>query len=158
MEIKQRQTAAFALGFVIDAFIVDQISKYLIPETPIPIVEGVSVFSLRLAHSLNPHFAFSVSAPQWLVMAVVLVVLAAVMHRLWQEIRAGARSSYGLALVLGGAFGNIVDRFIHGGVRDFIEVGTPWTGIGSFNLADVCIVVGILLWFYLSRSASTQEA
>ncbi len=148
---EQARHFAFALSVLVDVFLIDQVTKYFSPEAPIPLLGGVSSFSLTLHRSLNTVFAFSIPAPIWLVGLVVAAVLVFVATRWWQEVRSGARSVYGLSLVLGGALGNIVDRFWHGGVLDWIEVRTPFTSTGSFNIADAAIVVGVLLWFYWSR-------
>jgi len=64
----------------------------------------------------------------------------------------------GLGLILGGAMGNLYDRALFGNVRDFIKVTTqvagydvwPWV----FNVADICLVVGVgllLLNFWLDK-------
>jgi signal peptidase II len=69
----------------------------------------------------------------------------------------------GLALILGGAAGNALDRLIHGGVTDFMEVRL-WTYIWpAFNLADSAITIGaaLVLWELLfpgrQRSGSAQR-
>lgn len=157
MRPEQARHLAFTLGLLVDTFVVDQLTKYFSPEAPIHIVGGVSSFSLTLHRSLNSVFAFSIPAPGWLVGVVVAAVLVFVGMRWWKEVVAGAGSAYGLSLVLGGALGNIVDRFWHGGVLDFIEVTTPFTSTGSFNFADAAIVVGVLLWFYLSRLQPAEK-
>ena len=51
----------------------------------------------------------------------------------------------GLALVLGGAIGNLIDRFNHGYVTDFIQVWFGNWAYPSFNVADVGISVGAAL-------------
>ncbi|MCA9960403.1 MAG: signal peptidase II [Anaerolineales bacterium] len=62
----------------------------------------------------------------------------------------------GLALIIGGAAGNLVDRVLVGAVLDFIE--TPWR-VGIFNLADVAINAGMvvsLLGLYWQRPLPTS--
>jgi signal peptidase II len=57
----------------------------------------------------------------------------------------GALSAAGLALLLGGATGNVTDRVMHGGVTDFFEV---WLGSyrwPAFNVADSAIAIGAAL-------------
>ena len=46
-----------------------------------------------------------------------------------------------LGLILGGTTGNLVDRIVHGGVTDFLDLG-PWP---TFNIADSAMVVGVIL-------------
>jgi signal peptidase II len=60
----------------------------------------------------------------------------------------GALAECGLALTLGGAAGNALDRVIHGGVTDLLEVRL-WRYIWpAFNVADSAITIGALLLFY----------
>ncbi len=146
-----KRPLVFGLSMMMDAVLLDQVSKWLILKAS-PVLAG-DVFFLHVGIKwvLNKHFAFSVPAPLWLIGLVVLSVLILVARRWWQEVRAGLASSYGLALVLGGALGNIIDRVRLGGVQDWIEVGIKGWSTSSFNIADVLIVVGVLLWAYLSR-------
>ena len=58
---------------------------------------------------------------------------------------ASACSSWALALILGGAIGNVVDRLLHGHVIDFIQVHAGGWYFPSFNVADSAITVGAVL-------------
>jgi signal peptidase II len=67
---------------------------------------------------------------------------------------ASAIHAAGLALLLGGAAGNLTDRIIHGAVTDFLEVWlrflpfplfNPWP---TFNIADAGVTIGAVLLFY----------
>lgn len=146
-----KRPLVFGFSMMMDAVLLDQVSKWLILKAS-PVLAG-DVFFLHVGIKwvLNKHFAFSVPAPLWLIALVVLSVLMLVARRWWQEVRAGLASSYGLALVLGGALGNIIDRVRLGGVQDWIEVGIKGWSTSSFNIADVLIVVGVLWWAYLSN-------
>jgi signal peptidase II len=112
-----------------------------------PIVSNVVV----LVHNQNPGIAFSMfsdSHSGWLT-PLLLLSSAVVMGLLvWILVtcRAGGwLSQCGVALILGGAAGNAVDRLIHGGVTDFIEVGIGTYRWPSFNVADSAISVGAAL-------------
>ncbi len=80
------------------------------------------------------------------VSASASVLLVAVYRRLHATQRSLA---VGLALALGGALGNLVDRMRYGWVIDFIDVYVPWGGRDrhwpTFNVADIAIVVGVVL-------------
>jgi len=52
---------------------------------------------------------------------------------------------FSLALVLGGALGNLIDRFAHGGVVDFIEINIGSTGLPVFNIADMAVSIGMCI-------------
>ncbi len=80
------------------------------------------------------------------VSASASVLLVAVYRRLHATQRSLA---VGLALALGGALGNLVDRMRYGWVIDFIDVYVRWGGREhhwpTFNVADIAIVVGVVL-------------
>ena len=57
----------------------------------------------------------------------------------------GATSQAGFALIAGGAAGNLLDRLLHGGVTDFLELHAGRFFWPAFNLADSAITVGAVL-------------
>jgi signal peptidase II len=118
-------------------------------------VEGwrhqVAANFIYLVHSQNPGVAFGVladSASIWTRVALIagsVVVIAILAWMLVANRSGGALSAAGLALLLGGATGNVTDRIMHGGVTDFFEV---WLGSyrwPAFNVADSAIAIGAAL-------------
>jgi signal peptidase II len=106
---------------------------------------------IYLVHSQNPGVAFGVladTASVWTrtgLIAGSVVVIAILAWMLVASHNGGALSAAGLALLLGGATGNVTDRIMHGGVTDFFEV---WLGSyrwPAFNVADSAIAVGAAL-------------
>ncbi|MBU4532876.1 MAG: signal peptidase II [Eubacteriales bacterium] len=144
-------------ALVIAVLAADQITKQIVvqqltPGTPYPVVEGV----LNLTYILNPGGAFGFLASLELLLLAVTLLVVAVIVTLHLAI---IRSGYGLpvALLLGGAIGNLVDRLRLGAVIDFIDFGF-WP---VFNVADIAIVVGIALLVYRvirSKPDDTGEA
>ncbi len=106
----------------------------------------------NIVHAENPGAAFSMlaSAPP-LVRAVLLVgvsilVMTIVGVMLWRLPKnAGALMSISLALVFGGAFGNLWDRIFRGSVTDFLQVFIGSYEFPSFNVADSAITIGAAL-------------
>jgi len=103
---------------------------------------------IYLVHSQNPGIAFGVladSASNWTRVTLIVgsvVVIAILAWMLVASRSGGALSAAGLALLLGGATGNVTDRIVHGGVTDFFEV---WLGTyrwPAFNIADSAIAIG----------------
>jgi signal peptidase II len=96
-------------------------------------------------HSIG---AFSNSNSSWLAPLLVLSSVAVMVLLVWMIVTGragGALAQCGLALILGGAAGNALDRMIHGGVTDFLEVRL-WTYIWpAFNVADSAITIGAIL-------------
>ena len=125
---------------------VDQLTKYLglalLPAyTPVPILPG---FALQLVYNRGAAYGFFAGQTPWLVGIASLfsVYIMATFHvRCWQT-----PSPLGSRLLLIGALGNLLDRVVHGFVIDFISVGR----FPVFNIADICITVGIGLLIYRS--------
>lgn len=103
----------------------------------------------------NTGAAFSLPAPGWLVVLVLGALVVVVMQQ-WRSPRGeGQLRALPLGLMLGGAFSNVLDRLIRGAVVDFIDLRI-WP---VFNLADVAIVVGALLFvWYAWRTSHGQSA
>lgn len=99
-------------------------------------------------HSKNPGIAFGVfseSSSPWVRPVLILgslVVIAAIAWLLVSSRALSALSASGLALILGGATGNLTDRILHGAVTDFFEVWFGSYRYPSFNVADSAIFLG----------------
>ncbi len=122
-----------------------------------------------LVHNQNPGIAFGVfsdSNSKWLTPLLLLSSAAVIALLVWLLFtgRAGGRlAQAGLALILGGAAGNALDRLIHGGVTDFLEVRLGTYRWPAFNVADSAISIGAalvvieLLFGGRHRSDSTER-
>jgi signal peptidase II len=79
------------------------------------------------------------------VIALSVVALVPVSVLLWRSSRVFSSTSVGLALILGGAIGNLWDRLLHHRVTDFLLFYYRQYEWPAFNFADSAIVVGALL-------------
>jgi len=109
---------------------------------------------LQLTYALNSGVAFSLGAgsrfPFWLFSIVAALVI------LWLLARAKVPhrpQQFALALILGGALGNLVDRITTGLVVDFIEVGIDRYRWPVFNVADSAVTVGVVLFILFGSRA-----
>jgi signal peptidase II len=123
------------------------IERYTSPFFRHSIVSDIVV----LVHSQNPGIAFGVfsnSSSPWLTPLLLLgsgVVMGLLLWMIATGRAGGGIVQCGLALILGGAAGNALDRVIHSGVTDFLEVRL-WTYIWpAFNVADSAITIGAAL-------------
>ncbi len=127
----------------------DRATKYLIERyTNVffrrPIISDIVV----LVHNQNPGIAFGVFSDAnspWRAPVLLLGSLAVMGLLVWILLSgyAGGRlAQSGLALILGGAAGNALDRVIHGGVTDFLEVRLGTYIWPAFNVADSVISIG----------------
>jgi signal peptidase II len=119
-----------------------------VEHVPHPVLGDV----LRFTLAYNPGAAFSTHVgpyQRWLLVTVALAVLA-VLARLYRSTaRLGRLHVAGLALVCGGAVGNLLDRLRSPrGVVDFIDVGFGTTRFWVFNVADVGVSVGAVVLLY----------
>ncbi len=112
-----------------------------------PLIPGL----VTLVNSRNPGIAFGLFADhdsKWLATLLIVVTFGVIALLGWLLAtgRAGGRlSETGLALILGGALGNLVDRVLFGRVTDFIELQLGRFRWPAFNLADSAITIGAVL-------------
>jgi len=106
---------------------------------------------IYLIHSRNPGIAFSLFADSTspalriLLITGAVAILAILAWLLVAGKNMRSLNAAGLALLLGGATGNVTDRIIHGGVTDFIEVFFGSYRYPAFNVADSAITIGAVL-------------
>jgi len=111
----------------------------------------------HLVDSRNPGIAFSflagLSSPALRVILVggSLIIIAVITWLLVASRSISKLNAAGLALLLGGATGNVTDRILHGAVTDFLEVylhflpGQTFNPWPAFNVADSAITIGAIL-------------
>ena len=106
---------------------------------------------IYLVHSRNPGIAFGVLADsaslltRVILIAGTLVVMGVLAWLLVAGKTAGAMGNASLALLLGGAAGNVADRIFHGAVTDFFEIWFGTYHYPAFNVADSAITIGAVL-------------
>jgi signal peptidase II len=151
VDTARRRAASFLFGLAAIAWALDRSTKiwaeHTLPGDPIDLIDGV----LRLRFTTNSGGAFSLFQDiPWFFVAVSaaiasLIVVTAFRH---SDVMVGSA----LGLVLGGALGNLTDRFVRGSgslgdVVDFIDLHV-WP---VFNLADSAIVVGAVMLALATR-------
>lgn len=142
---------------------VDQYSKWLVLAT-LQFGETVVMtpfFNWTL--TFNPGAAFSFLAAaggwqRWLFTLLGLGVSAWVVVVLRQSLQQRLLS-FGLSLLLGGALGNVIDRFRFGAVVDFIQLHVGDYYWPAFNVADsaICVGVGLILWTQLRQEPAAAS-
>jgi signal peptidase II len=143
----------YILGFLaLGVLALDQASKFAVEKyTSIGSLDVLIPGVLNLVHTSNPGVAFGLLADSptpWLSSVLILFSVAVIALLLWLLAtgRAGGwLGQTGLALILGGAAGNVFDRFLRHSVTDFIDFHIGSHHWYTFNLADSAIVVGASL-------------
>ena len=152
-------------GLAAAVFALDRASKWLI-ETRVSFVDSFNVIPgfFDIVHSQNRGIAFGLfndgsgTLHTLLLAGISLVAVAVVGWMLWRPSRLDRLSVIGLALVLGGAAGNVFDRIVAGRVTDFLEFYVGEYHWPTFNLADSAIVVGSALLLLALLRPKRQEA
>ena len=131
---------------------VDQASKQIVVDS-IPRGDAVGIFpGLELVNARNTGVAFgALQGGGWLLATLIGLSLALLLgyfalnrEQPWLWLPVG--------LLLGGALGNLADRAREGAVIDFIDP-VAWP---AFNVADACIVVGVLLLLFVAEGRSRR--
>lgn len=139
--------AAIALGVIA----VDQLSKLLILnflyEEQVDLIPGI----LRFTYVENRGMAFGLLADhRWVFMLLSVIGIALIGVYLWFYVK-GTLGRVGLALVIGGGIGNMIDRVAYGFVVDFIDFCAFDFWVWVFNIADsaVCIGAGLFMLYII---------
>ena len=106
-----------------------------------------SFFNLVRVHNSGAAFSFLADASGWQRWFFTTLGAAAAVFIVWMLRSHGGQRLFALALalILGGALGNVIDRLLHGYVVDFIQVHYAGWYFPSFNVADSAISVGAAL-------------
>lgn len=131
---------------VILAVLLDQTTKAaareVLEEGPRVLIPGV----INLIHVENTGAAFSLGQGAnmlFIAIAVVFIVIATAI--VWRTPNLPYKLVIPIGLVAGGGMGNMIDRIIDGSVTDYIS--TAFMSFPVFNVADICVTVGIVLCF-----------
>jgi signal peptidase II len=126
--------------------IADQAVKHLVRTTmvqgqSIPIIENI----FHITYIENPGAAFGILANQRMLFLILTAVIVGVMIYLYCSLsNKKSLTAISLGIVVSGAIGNFIDRFIQGTVTDFLDFRI-WP---IFNIADIAICVGLALICY----------
>ncbi|MDM0114201.1 signal peptidase II [Variovorax sp. J22R133] len=134
------------LGIALIIVIVDQFTKTLIlgyyqygDQTVV-----TSFFNIVRAHNTGAAFSFLADASGWQRWMFTGIGVAAAAFIIWMlKSHAGQKLfSLSMALILGGAIGNVIDRMMHGYVVDFLDFHWGTQHFPAFNVADSAITLG----------------
>lgn len=123
------------------------IEKYTSADYLRVVIPGI----LNLIHTHNPGVAFSLFADshspavRFMLLAFSIAVIIFLFWLLAAERAGGRMGQIGMAMILGGALGNVFDRLTERGVIDFIDLHIQSHHWPTFNIADSAIVIGAAL-------------
>lgn len=122
-------------------FIVDQVTKFVFTDVYYNLIPNV----LSVHYSENTGAAWSIFAGSVVFLAtmsiVFLIVLIIFSHKFKEK---SVFYSISYAFIIGGAFGNLFDRLVHGFVKDFFK--TEFMNFPIFNFADSFLIFGVIMF------------
>lgn len=127
----------------------DQLSKWWVLEgLRLPEKQSIELlpflnFTMVWNYGISMGIPLGDSLGKWGIVVLTGLISLWVAKWLWQTAR--LIESWGLSLILGGAIGNIIDRFIHGAVVDFVHLHSFGYSFYVFNVADSAITIGVVL-------------
>jgi signal peptidase II len=147
---------------------IDRVTKWTISRR-LSMHDGIQVIPgfFRIIHTENPGAAFGIfadSPSQWklgMLIGFSIIALVIVSGLLWKNSHTMTSTGIGLALILGGAVGNLWDRLVSHQVVDFLLFYVGPHQWPAFNVADSAIVVGaalLVIEIVFAKSPSQQSA
>ena len=169
--------------------IADQISKFMVKGIKIPAlgvsIEGLQIGSsrpiwgdfFRLTYIENPGMAFGIDIGGKLFFSIFSIIASiGILMYLYKARNENLAFRISLAMILGGAVGNLIDRvfygvlfdeapLFYGKVVDFLDVdffnisifGYHLTRWPVFNIADACVTCGVILMLFAHRKSAKEE-
>jgi signal peptidase II len=141
----------------------DQVTKALVRDFLVPYLPHVVIPRLinwTLAYNRGAAFSFLAGSSGWQVWlfgALAVAVSIGLIVWLARTARRDWRTALPVALIIGGALGNLIDRLMHGRVTDFIQVYWQTWYFPAFNVADSAITVGAVLLIFFGLFAGKRE-
>ena len=119
------------------------------------VIELLPFLNIRLVWNTGISFSLFSSAgvlTMYVILAIQVIIVSLIIF--WMKKSNNIMQFALFGLIVGGAMGNIYDRFVYGAVVDFIDVFYSNYHFPTFNLADAAISIGCLMWFYDSLFAN----
>lgn len=151
-------------GLIAAVIALDQWSKWLVKSSfnlyqSKPVIQDF----FHLTYVTNDGMAFGLALPggKHVLLVMTLLLTGFIVGFLWKEKDGHSFVKYGLALILSGAIGNLIDRIIHGKVVDFMDFMIGDFHWYIFNVADSAVTIGMVLFIYhsllLEKKTSKSE-
>jgi signal peptidase II len=141
--------------------IVDQLTKWWILTsvmTPPQRIPVTGFFDLVLVYNRGVSFGMLGNAPSWASAAlIVFALLLSLALSIWMWRADTLLLGTALGFVVGGAIGNVIDRFVHGAVVDFLDFHAAGYHWPAFNVADSAITIGVVILIIDSLKSKPAE-
>ena len=136
-------------GLIVVIVALDQWSKWAI-KTSFNLYQSKPVIQdlLHFTYVTNDGMAFGLSFPggRHILLIMTILLTGFIIGFLWKEKNGHPLIKYGLALILSGAIGNLIDRLLYGKVVDFLDLMIGDFHWYIFNIADSSVTIGMILF------------
>ncbi len=146
------------LVIVLDQWTKWWVLRELTPYNPYPVIPHV--LNWTLAFNTGAAFSFLAGGSGWQVWLFgILAVIVCLLLIAWlaRTPHSDWRTALPIALIIGGALGNLIDRLLRGQVTDFIQVYWRTWSWPAFNVADSAICVGAVVLILFGAFGSDRE-
>lgn len=146
------------LVIILDQLTKTMASQLLQMHVPVPVMPS---FNFTLMHNTGAAFSFLSDAGGWQrwFFTIVAIIVSVVLFFWIKKLQSNEKlQAIALAMILGGAIGNVIDRVILGYVVDFIQWYYDQWYWPAFNIADSAISIGVVLLIIDSIRASRKSA
>lgn len=141
----------------------DQLSKYII-SNKMYLGQSIKLIGsfLRLTYAKNPNAAFGIPIGSPILMIILTSIAIVLLIFYFFRLKDNGNLIYvGLAMIIGGAIGNLIDRIRMRQVIDFIEIGVKRFKWPIFNIADSFVTIGIIIilciWIFHKKRDEVSE-
>ena len=142
--------------------ILDQMTKWWILTsvmTPPQRIPVTGILDLVLVYNRGVSFGLLGGAPSWATAAlIVFALLLSMALCIWMWRADSLLLGTALGFVVGGALGNVIDRFLHGAVVDFLDFHAAGYHWPAFNVADSAITIGVVILIIDSLKSKPAES
>ena len=151
-------------GLIVVIVALDQWSKWAI-KTSFNLYQSKPVIQdlLHFTYVTNDGMAFGLSFPggRHVLLIMTILLTGFIIGFLWKEKNGHPLIKYGLALILSGAIGNLIDRLLYGKVVDFLDLMIGNFHWYIFNIADSSVTIGMILFIihsiYIEQKKTNDE-
>ena len=152
-------------GLIVVIVALDQWSKWAI-KTSFNLYQSKPVIQdlLHFTYVTNDGMAFGLSFPggKHVLLIMTILLTGFIVGFLWKEKNGHPLIKYGLALILSGAIGNLIDRLLYGKVVDFLDLMIGDFRWYIFNIADSSVTIGMILFIihsiYIEQKKTNDES
>ena len=152
-------------GLIVVIVALDQWSKWAI-KTSFNLYQSKPVIQdlLHFTYVTNDGMAFGLSFPGGTHVLLIMTIFLTgfIVGFLWKEKNGHPLIKYGLALILSGAIGNLIDRLLYGKVVDFLDLMIGDFHWYIFNIADSSVTIGMILFIihsiYIEQKKTNDES